>query len=254
VRAAVESTSPLPVISGSSSWPARLLERFVSRWVPQSWRGSRLDPGRSGALVLVCVASVAAMIAAIGVWRDRPVPEPPPALAVVGPAGQTTPSMPHPPKPTGGQLVVSVVGKVRKPGLVRLPDGARVADAIAHAGGPLPGADLTTVNLARRVADGEQIPVGLPQPPVPDVLPGEPAPSASGPLGATAAGASRGKVALNQATAEQLDALPGVGPVTAQRILDWRTRHGRFTSVDQLREVDGIGERRFGQLKDLVTP
>jgi competence protein ComEA len=99
------------------------------------------------------------------------------------------------------------------------------------------------LNLARRVTDGEQILVGLPQPPV---APGPPAAGA----GSRVAG---GKVDLNRATLEQLDTLPGIGPVTAQRILDWRTKHGRFTSVEQLREVEGIGERRFGQLRTQVT-
>ncbi len=142
--------------------------------------------------------------------------------------------------------MVSVAGKVRRPGLVRMSDGARVADAIAAAGGPLPRVDLTALNLARRVADGEQIVVGLPLPPggVPDT---------SGAAGPGPAAVPGGKVDLNRAALEQLDTLPGVGPVTAQRILDWRAKHGRFTAVEQLREVEGIGERRFTQLRELVT-
>jgi competence protein ComEA len=197
---------------------------------------------------------MAAMVAAFGVWRDRPVAEPaPPLAAAVSPAEQPSPdAVPTPGRPVaaGTTLVVSVVGKVRRPGLVRVPDGARVADVIASAGGPLPRADLTALNLARRVADGEQIPVGVPPPA--DSAPGTGPPGAAAPgiAGGTAPG---GKVDLNRATLEQLDTLPGVGPVTAQRILDWRTQHGRFSSVDQLREVEGIGERRFSQLRTQVT-
>jgi competence protein ComEA len=144
-------------------------------------------------------------------------------------------------------LVVSVVGKVTKPGLVHLSEGARVADVIEAAGGALPGTDLAGLNLARKVADGEQVAVGVPQP-------ADAAGSAAGSAGGPApAGGPSGKVNLNQATLDQLNSLPGVGPVTAQRILDWRTQHGRFTRVEQLREIDGIGERRFTQLRELVV-
>jgi competence protein ComEA len=211
--------------------------------VPSAWRGARVDPGRPGALALVIVAVLAAVLATIAVWRSRPVAEPAPPLAIAGAGLAATPPPAAPPPVAGAALVVSVAGKVRHPGLVRLPDGSRVADAIAKAGGPLRGADLTMLNLARRVTDGEQILVGLPQPP--------PGPGAA--PGGAASPAGGGKVDLNRATLEQLDALPGIGPVTAQRILDWRAKHGRFASVDQLREVEGIGERRFGQLRMQVT-
>ncbi|MGI8814785.1 MAG: ComEA family DNA-binding protein [Pseudonocardia sp.] len=226
--------------------------RMLARWVPESWHRARLDPGRRGALVLVAVVAAAALVAAVGVWRDRPVAEPAPPLAsAVASPDLTRPGEPgvHTPgqRAAGGvPLVVSVAGKVRRPGLVRMSDGARVADAIAAAGGPLPRVDLTALNLARRVADGEQIVVGLPLPPggVPDT---------SGAAGPGPAAVPGGKVDLNRAALEQLDTLPGVGPVTAQRILDWRAKHGRFTAVEQLREVEGIGERRFTQLRELVT-
>ncbi len=241
----MERTSPLPVVALARS----RLERLRDRWVPTSWHGSRMDPGRPAAKALVLVAILAAVLAAVGVWRDRPVPQTPPALAVVAPAPSASPPAPSPAStatPSQGPAVVSVVGRVRKPGLVRLVAGSRVADAIGKAGGPLPKTDLTTVNLARRVSDGEQIVVGLPQPAAPD-LPAVPAEgAASGPTGS-------GKVDLNRATPEQFDVLPGVGPVMAQRIVEWRTKHGRFTAVEQLREIEGIGERRFGQLKDQVT-
>jgi competence protein ComEA len=126
-------------------------------------------------------------------------------------------------------------------------EGARVADVLDAAGGVLPGTDLSGLNLARRVTDGEQVAVGVPA--APDAAPAAPP---SGPAPAKG-GAPTGKVDLNVATVEQLDALPGVGPVMAQRILEWRARHGRFTRVEQLREIEGIGERRLAQLREMVT-
>ncbi|WP_084211550.1 ComEA family DNA-binding protein [Pseudonocardia acaciae] len=247
-KPAPTDTAPLPVLPA----PPRSLTRLLERWLPSAWRGARLDPGRPGALALVIVAVLAAVLATVAVWRSRPVAEPAPALAVATPAVETAPSVPAPARaPTAGQpLVISVAGKVRRPGLVRLPDGSRVADAIAQAGGPTRDADLTTLNLARRLTDGEQILVGLPQPA--EAAAGAPASPSGGP-GAAAPPSTGGKVDLNRATLEQLDTLPGIGRVTAQRILDWRTQHGRFTSIEQLREVEGIGERRFGQLRAQVT-
>ena len=155
--------------------------------------------------------------------------------------------------------MVSVAGRVAHPGVVRVPDGARVADALAAAGGARPGVDLSGLNLARRLVDGEQIAVGVP--PAPDAA-GQP--PSGGAAGAGAAGRGRAaagsagagpaaKVDLNTASVAQLDTLPGVGPVTAQHIVEWRSRNGRFARVDQLREIDGIGERRFQQLRELVT-
>ncbi|MGH4009603.1 MAG: helix-hairpin-helix domain-containing protein [Pseudonocardiaceae bacterium] len=211
--------------------------RLVRRWAPGPLQDARWEPGRPGALALSLVAALAAVIAAVGVWRDRPVPEPAPVLPLV------TAAVAAPPPPGAvSEVVVSVAGRVARPGLVRLPDGTRVADALTAAGGALPGTDLMGLNIARRLTDGEQLLVGVAP------LPGQPADG--GALG-TPDGTSR-KVDLNAATMEQLDVLPGVGPVTAQRILDWRAAHGRFTSVDQLREVDGIGPARLARLKDLV--
>jgi competence protein ComEA len=183
---------------------------------------------------------VAAVIAAVGVWLERPVPEPTPALPLVTADTALSPS--PLPQPAAPEVVVSVAGRVARPGLIRLPDGTRVADALGAAGGPLPDTDLMGLNIARRLSDGEQILIGVPPPP------GQ---SPDGAAPSTPSGAS-GKVDLNTATLEQLDVLPGVGPVTAQRILDWRAAHGRFTSVDQLREVTGIGQARLARLKDLV--
>jgi competence protein ComEA len=227
-----------------------------------TWRKVRLDPGRRPALVLASIAGLAAVISAIGVLRDQPVVQEPPPLAgysETGAAAGTSPgvhglsSVPAS-TPRTGPLVLSVVGKVRHPGLVSVPEGSRVADAIGKAGGALRGADLTTVNLARKVSDGEQIAVGVPG----AALPPSAGSGASASGTGTQGGANEpvppgGPLDLNQATLAQLDGLPGIGPVTAQRILAWRTEHGQFRSVGQLREVQGIGDRRLGQLKSLVT-
>jgi competence protein ComEA len=137
------------------------------------------------------------------------------------------------------RLVVHVVGAVRRPGLLRLREGARVADALARAGGPTRKADLSAVNLAAPLADGQQI-----------LVPPRPPPGAA-PSGAAAPGA---KVSLAIATVDQLDELPGIGPITAQKIVDWRTSHGPFRSVDDLDDVPGIGPARIEQLRDVVTP
>ncbi|MDN5852370.1 MAG: ComEA family DNA-binding protein [Actinomycetia bacterium] len=146
-----------------------------------------------------------------------------------------------------GKVVVDVTGKVRKPGIVSLRQGSRVADAIDAAGGPRSKrVDLRALNLARVLVDGEQIVVGLPS------VAGATTPPATG---STTPGAAPpiAPINLNAATLEQLETLPGVGPVTGQSILDWRTENGRFTSVDELLEVDGIGEVTLADLRDLVT-
>ncbi|HEV7567740.1 MAG TPA: ComEA family DNA-binding protein [Microbacteriaceae bacterium] len=147
-------------------------------------------------------------------------------------------------------IFVHVLGAVAHPGLFELRDGARVIDAIAAAGGFSADAEKGGVNLARVVADGEQLHV----PRVGEVIAGGSVAGAA-PGGASGGGASGfgGKVNLNVATVAELDALPRVGPVMAQRIVDWRTANGRFTSVDDLRSVTGIGQKTFDGLKDLVT-
>jgi competence protein ComEA len=139
------------------------------------------------------------------------------------------------------KLFVHVVGAVRRPGLFRLKDGTRVADAVSRAGGPTRRADLSAVNLAAPLVDGQQVIVPRRGPG------GTPAALA----GASAPGA---KVSLANATVDQLDELPGIGPVTAEKIVDWRTTHGPFKSVDDLDDVPGIGPGRIEQLRDLVTP
>ena len=167
-------------------------------------------------------------------------------------AGTTTVAPLPPPPPQGAgvtglpaaRVVVDVVGAVRRPGLYRLEQGTRIADAVARAGGATGKADLSMVNLAAPLADGEQV-----------VVPkrGAAGAAAAGAAGAGAA-ATTGPVHLSTATLEQLDSLPGIGPVTAQKILEYRTKHGAFTSVDELDAVPGIGPSRMDQLQDLVAP
>jgi competence protein ComEA len=140
-------------------------------------------------------------------------------------------------------LVVHVVGAVRRPGLYRLDQGDRIADAVRRAGGATRAADLAAVNLAAPLADGVQVMV-------PRRLPN----LAGGSAGQAGAATPAGPVRLNTATLEQLDDLPGVGPVTAQKILDYRATHGAFASVDELDAIAGIGPARLDQLRDLVAP
>jgi competence protein ComEA len=141
------------------------------------------------------------------------------------------------------RLYVHVVGAVRRAGLYRVREGSRVADALRRAGGVTAGADLALVNLAAPLADGVQVVVPVRQP-------------AAGPgaSGGSEPRAVRGTVSLAVATVEELDGLPGIGPVTAQKIVDWRQAHGPFSSVDDLDQVPGIGPARIEQLRDLVTP
>lgn len=162
-----------------------------------------------------------------------------------GPAGGTTAGLSA---TVATELVVHVVGQVLQPGLVRLRPGARVADAITAAGGARTGADLTALNLARPVVDGEQVHV-----PKPGEAPSRPPSAPPSPAGVGGGGAGAPVVVdLNTADAAALDALPGVGPVLAQRILDWRTEHGRFSAVDELGEVSGIGDKLMSQLRPRV--
>ncbi len=252
--------------------------------VPSRWSGLRLNPGRRGVAALVVVGLVAAIVAAVTVWRDRPDVQAIPPLPVVaagdsaggdGAVGDSAVGDPAAPDPLAApaltptpapvpveELIVSVVGLVERSGLVRLPPGSRVADALAAAGGARPGADVLGLNMAERVDDGDQILVGA-TPPA-----GGPTTVGSARIGSGAAGTGAGagvgapsksgdrpggKVNLNTADAAALDALPGVGPVTASAIVAWRATNGRFTDVEQLGEVDGIGPGRLAKLRDLVT-
>lgn len=214
---------------------------------------ARLNPGRRGLLAMAVVTAVTVLVAGGWVLAARPHP-----MLAAESAPPTAGASPAPVLPGGSltsprarssgvvpPLVVDVVGRVRRPGVYRLPAGSRVDDAVRAAGGLLGGVDPVTVNLARKLADGEQVAIGL-------AGTGNPGPDPSAaPSGA--APATAGPLDLNSATLAQLDGLPGVGPVLAQHILDWRTEHGRFDSVDQLNGVSGIGDSKFADLKPLVS-
>jgi competence protein ComEA len=191
---------------------------------------------RSTALVGVCLALVVLALLGQRLAHAGAASEPEPAAVPLEPVSEA---------PARSILVVHVVGEVRRPGLYRLRDGSRIADAVRRAGGALHGADLSAVNLAAPLVDGVQV-----------LVPSKVAvtDSASGGRGAPGVGSAAGPVSLSSATLEELDALPGVGPITAQKILDYRTEHGPFASVDDLDAVPGIGPTRIEQLRDLVTP
>jgi competence protein ComEA len=171
--------------------------------------------------------AVASVLAVHALHRGRPHVAIPPLRTAV-----------HASAPAVAQLVVDVAGAVRRPGLYHLGAGTRIADAVAAAGGATANADVALVNLAAPLADGEQVLVPVRG------------------AGAAAAGAPSptAPLDLNTASAEQLDALPGVGPATAQKIIDYRQAHGPFRSVDELEAVPGIGPSKLAQLKGLVIP
>ena len=179
--------------------------------------------------------------------RARPV-------ALAAPAAvrtQTAPDATPTPRGTPAGLVVHVLGAVRRPGLVRLPAGARVQDAIDKAGGLTGNADPDQLNLAQPLADGEQVLIGTREHAAGEVRTGsgggDPTAGASRPAPGSGSG-SGGVVDLNRASAAQLEELPGVGPVTAEKILAWRSQHGRFSRPEELQEVDGIGPKTYAQL------
>lgn len=285
--------------------PQHAWGRVAQRWVPEPLRDARVDPGRRGALLLTVVAAVAALVAAVGVWRDQPTPVPVQAVSLAqvsdataaaggpAPTGRTTNSL-RPATATkqqpgsdgmaggtaaggtaaggapvgsaaggdaaGGSdrttagaelLVVSVTGAVRHPGLVRLPPGSRVADAIGKAGGTTSAADLTGLNLAARLTDGASVVVSDQPTGTGSSVSGSDA--GAGGSASTRTATPAGKVDLNTADVASLDALPGVGPVTAAAIVAWREKNGRYTSVEQLQEIQGIGPAKYAALAALVT-
>lgn len=175
--------------------------------------------------VLVSVLGAALLVAGWWWWQGRPQPAaamPELLAASAGPSASAA---------RAAQVVVHVIGAVRRPGLVTLPQGSRVSDAVAAAGGARSEKAMESVNLARILIDGEQIVLGATAQPRP----------------------SGGVISLNAATVEELDALPGVGPVLAERIVQWRTDNGPFRSIDELGEVSGIGDAILAQLRTRVS-
>jgi competence protein ComEA len=193
---------------------------------------------RTRALAAAGGALAAVLLAAHFLLPPAPAlaPAATPPVSVTGATGVPAPA---------AVVVVHVVGAVRRPGLYRFAQGKRIADAVRRAGGLTRRADAAAVNLAAPLADGQQI-----------VVPARAGPGtgAGGAPSAAAGAAASGPVHLNTATVEQLDALPGVGPVTAQKIVDYRAQHGAFASVDELDAIPGIGPARLRDLRELVAP
>jgi competence protein ComEA len=185
----------------------------------------------------VLAAAILVLVLVLVAWRHAAAGAPAPLrVAPITPVRAPAAVAPR-------RLVVDVVGAVRRPGLVRLPDGSRVADAIAGAGGLGRGAQRAAVNFAAPVSDGQQV-----------LVPARGAAVAAAGADPGAAAASSGPVSLSSATAEQLNALPGVGPVTAAKIVAYRQQHGSFRSVDELDAISGIGPSRIADLRGLVVP
>ncbi|MGV0794608.1 helix-hairpin-helix domain-containing protein [Mycolicibacterium sp. XJ1819] len=248
---------------GAEADDAAPSDAVLSRWLPETktdraadWLTTvRADPRRSGAIALAVVGAVAVLVTLFTLARDRP---PAVVSANLPPVQMVSSTAPTPEEKPGADqpVVVSVVGLVHKPGLVTLDGGGRIADALTAAGGALDGADLLGLNMARRVVDGEQIVVGIASAPGEPSVMGSSVTSdqqvAASPGASATATATDGSVNLNTATVEQLDTLPGIGPVTAAAIVAWRDTNGKFSSVEQLGDVDGIGPARLEKLREHV--
>jgi competence protein ComEA len=198
-----------------------------------------MPEGSRGTIVIWLVAGVVAAFAVVRLTGPEGGGDGAPVRIERAPGGRSAAAGAH----GAATIYVHVAGAVRQPGLLRMAPGSRVATAVQRAGGPGPRADLSGVNLAARLEDGQQVVV-----PVKGALAGA-APTTSG--GARAGGP---KPSLGSATVEQLDQIDGIGPTLAQRIIDYRTEHGGFSSLGELQEVDGIGEKRFESLRDAVQP
>ncbi len=278
---------------GGRAWAARMVRSgpwgaLAEKWVPDSMRDARINPGRRGAALLSVVAALAAVVAAVGVWWSRPEPTPvlgaassadpsvigtsgaEPAIggirsggamaepsAAGGAPGSGNPSSAattvastaptRPPDP----ILVSVTGRVRNPGLVTVPADARVADAIAAAGGVLDSTELTGINLAAHVTDGASVVVAGPN--GSSVEAETVVAGSDSTVGGPGAGPSAALININTADSQALQQLSGVGPVTAGAIIEYRSRHGRFTDLKQLQEVSGIGPATFARIAPHVT-
>ncbi len=236
-----EASSPraVPAPERSASAPEPAASPVAGASPGRAARAARraLAFGREHLVVVVIIALAGCLWAGVSMTQARTVPV---TVASASPSGPVAPASTPPP-----QVQVHVLGAVRSPGVVRLPQGSRVNDAIAAAGGLTGQARPGDLNLAAIVADGSQLVIGTPADPGGEVR-------GAGGAGGAAAEAS-GLINLNTATAEQLDTLPGVGPVTAQAILAWRTKHGRFSQVAELQEVDGIGAKTYASLAGKLT-
>jgi competence protein ComEA len=228
--------------------PARRWVAWLHGQVPDTLRG-RTELGSGPVLLVVALVAAAVAGTVFVVSRMQAQSEPVPLRSGVVSSGSAAPlatpgTASASARPTAtSQVTVDVAGKVRRPGVTTLPSGSRVVDAIRKAGGARAGVDLSSLNLARVLVDGEQILVGR----------GAPGGGIAAGTSTTAPDPVGALVNLNTATATQLDTLPGVGPVTAQKILDWRAANGAFSSVDELLEVDGIGEKTLADLAPHVT-
>jgi competence protein ComEA len=250
VRGRPDPEGPPPVARDLAPWPADTEPadipppgRHAHRW----GSGGRLRPGLGRAPLAGVLALVAAALAALCWWLLHTAAHPSapvdltPASADRHDLATPASALSSAPGPNGGKVTVDVEGKVRRPGIVVLDGGSRVIDAIKAAGGLRGSPPHSGLNLARVLIDGEQILVGAPA-------------LASGvPPAAATASAAGTLVNLNTADEAALEGLPEVGPVTAQSILDWRTKNGAFTSVQELLEVDGIGQATLDQLLPFVT-
>ena len=231
----------------SESQPADAAERLRTDGAERPRR--RLT---SRHLAVMAALALIAVVASVG-WllRAKAVPiavAAAPATATISVPSATPSTLasatPTPSPPVTATILVHVIGAVVSPGLLKLPQGARVADALAAAGGLRSDADPAELNLAAVVSDGSQIVIGTKSAPRGEVREG----STSSGAGSAGAATAAAVIDLNTATLAQLDTLPGVGPVTAQAILDYRTKHGRFTKVEELQEVDGIGTKTYAQI------
>lgn len=204
--------------------------------------------GRRHAAALAVLVAVGLTFGVWQLYRARSVP-----LAAASPAVVTplTSARPSAAASSPAPVIVHVVGAVARPGVVTLAAGARVTDAVAAAGGLSDDADPAQLNLAAIVNDGDQIVIGRVGAPAGEVRGGAGG-GQGAPAGASAGAGATATVNLNTATQAQLESLPGVGPVTAGKIMAWRTEHGRFTRVEELGEVDGIGPKTLNQIKPHV--
>ncbi len=252
---AARSDSPLSIREGADFRAGRHRDNQA----PNRWGRVRLSPLHVTLAALV----VAALIAVAAWWALRSIPQPQPvsvanerSVPALPGAPQPDPGAPSASTPSGGapdptvgdasaQLVVDVTGKVRHPGIVELVAGSRVIDALRAAGGARPGVDTAGLNLARQLIDGEQIVVGLDVPAI-GAAPTTPAAGSADP------GQAITPVNVNTADQTQLETLPGIGPVTAASILDWRSDNGSFSSVDELLEVSGIGDATLADIEPYV--